>query len=447
MKKLILFALALLSALCAASCDKNSGGGSESGGAIDDGKQFYSASGGAYADGRLYFISDMHLMYQNLDGGEPAILCYDPLCSHGYRSAGGIDGSTDCPAYIGNGHEFLIREKDGGALIYYVYTTVKDMETVYQLRMLDVSAMRVSVLCETGGKDIYKFWLYGDTLYLRVNSGEHNMDVGTIYDLYSLPDTGGKAKPVLSGGGDSPILFDAYGGRIYWRYISGNEIYSSTPDFKETKTVLSGVASVSAMYKGYIYYFKPEGDAVLVESEQVDAEYDPNFSMVGPWKIQPWNLYRQKAEEGSQPELVYTGSVLPIISGPDGSANYYIDRETGTFYLSPLDPVYKGYVLWQETNMSPAAAEQLGLTDTNILTCIKCDSNGRIDAVDLDTLETREVYSGLDGDIFAIYGATGGKLAVKYTLKDADLLREYKKSGATADSALNYYITAFLELK
>ena len=382
------------------------------------------ASGGAYCGERLYYINNMHLMYLGKDSGESAVLCFDPLCNHGFLDGGGIDGNTTCPAYIGNGQKLIAREENGVTAIYYIYLKSEiDKKTlavknVYQLRCLDAGDLKISVVTEITDNSIEKFWLYGDNFYLSLYSADDERETNS--NLYSVPASGGNPRLVLEGTENSPSLVGAWDGRLYWKYAFGTDIYRSSPDFTETEIILSDIRSDCFAYGGYIYYFKSEGDPVTVESESVEGEFDPNYSIKGPWTIYPWNLYRVGAEAGAQSELVYAGMTLPFVSGPDNTANYWLDAENGVFYTAPSDPVYKGYIVWRDTNITPDAAAQLGLTDTDLLTCVLSSTNGRVVAIDLNTLKTSDVYTGLKGDIFSIYGVAGGILAVKYKVTDID---------------------------
>lgn len=386
------------------------------------------ASSGAFCNGFLYYIDDGGYYIKSTDfaTGRTDLCCKDPLCDHGKTEKGGINMASDCTALTG-GSRIVAREEKGHTVLYYDARVGLDCE----LRRFDINENKVSVLAELEGYLLTDFYFYGDDLLLSLSGLGEDMKTG----VFRLD----KELTLLIEGFSSFIGSDERG--IVWRM--GNCVYITSSDFSATAPLMSNYNGMAEYYyDGYIYYYAPNG-YVTLQYEPYTGEFDEKYSSdnSGTAHIPRFEWYRIRTEEGAQAELICDNASMP--QGDE----FFLDHQSGVLYYLPLSPVDRGYVLWQDNSMSPEAAAQMGFSGKPIMKRKIMHSGGGVLALDLTTLQVREVYSALDGDVTEIYGVTGGSLAVKYEIKDTAKVQALIESDPPSSSALEYSAYKLLPLK
>ena len=386
------------------------------------------ASSGAYCNGFLYFIDDSGYYIKSTDfaTGKTDLCCKDPLCDHGKTEKGGINMASDCTA-LASGSRIIAREEKGHTVLYYDARVGLDCE----LRRFDINENKVSVLAELESYLLTDFYFYGDDLLLSLAGLGENMKTG-IYRLDKEPTLLIEGFPALIGSDERGIV---------WRMGSG--VYITSSDFSATVALMSDFNGMAEYYHdGYIYYYA-QNDCVTLQYEPYTGEFEEKYSSgnSGTAYIPRFEWYRIRTKEGAQAELICDNASM------SQTTEFFLDHENGVLYYLPLSPVDRGCVLWKDTSMTPDAAAQMGFSGKPIMKRKIMHSGGCVFALDLVTLEAREVYSGLDGDVTEIYGFIGGSLAVKYEIKDTAKVQALIESDPPSDSALVYSAYTLLPLK
>jgi len=238
-----------------------------------------------------------------------------------------------------------------------------------------------------------------------------------------------------------PTLIGADERGILWKIQQS--IYLTSTDFSATTLLMENfIGMFRHYYNGYLYYFQP-GEPVSCTYDPVQGDFDEKFSSsnTGISLSYSMDCWRIRTEEGAQPQLVSSPNCMHWEEAS------YLDAETGTLYLQPLNPAYLGCTIWQDPTWTEAAAQQMGYSGKPILSHYVLRSGGSVMAIDLDTLEKTEVYTGLDGDITGIYGLHNGALAVKYEVLDREQIEEFMNRGLLTDRPPEEIAHALLQLK
>lgn len=385
--------------------------------------EFLAASSGFCADGRLYSCSGGFVRYMNLETGEERVLCYDPLCSHGNAE---ITNDCECVAYHAQ-DGFLSRVLADDGKVWFLADVSSglpgDFTRYFQLRCIDLEDMSLSVYLQKNEMYIYDFWKYGDDIYLSMpreikdENGRISYSGGSIYRL----GNNGKLTMVLEDTDDVQFQLLASGeGCVYYcgKFGSGT-IYKTTPDFAYTETA----AELNSVYNirisgGYIYYMKKTGNSYRLDGEALEGDFDEDVSnrfLAG----NEYALYRRR-EESDAEEIVYASMPQVRSNSVLNLCAYCVDAEDNRIYLTPLDMTYEGYAVWEQNAMMM----QMGASGKDVLTQIFSETNGRILALDCETLETAAEYTVPGVDVLDICGVKNGRLTGQFRLKNVDELKK-----------------------
>ena len=391
------------------------------------------ASTGSFCDGFLYYKdnSEPYIRYINFKTGQSDLCCFDPLCDHGKVSKGGINMASVCTALTTENQVFA-RQENEHTILYTVRRVFKNEAMSAQIYRFDVNNNKMQLWAELPeGGYLNEMWFYGNELLVSLSRVGEAGEAG----IFCVGDDG--VRCVIPATETMPTLIGSDQRGLIWRNL--NNLYLTSTDFSATVLLTDNFKGQSRFYyDGYIYYRESNAEeAYDLPYMPYDGKYDENWSdsNTGTYTFFPMNWYRLSTEKDAVPELVYQGATE---SSPD---TFFIDTENGILYLQPLDPVYMGYYTYIDPYLTPGAAQQMGFTGEPILYHKWLKAGGRVIAVDLGTLETHEVYNGLDGDITAMYGLTDGKLAVQYTVKDIEKIKE-----TLYDTAAQESVYSFLDL-
>jgi len=379
------------------------------------------AKSGFCSDGYLYFIDNGWLSFTILKSGQTQVLCFDPLCSHEQ-----ITSETTCFA-LANINDFESRVLVHDGKVWFTAKTFSKTRggTEYiQLRSLDPDTMKLDVYLEKNELSITDFWFYGDDIYLSMptvkeqEGGRISYYGGSIYRL----DKKDQLTMVLEDAEDVQFQLLASGeGCVYYRGKFGDgTVYKTTPEFSHTEAaaVLPGVFNVQ-FYKDYVYYQRRTSNSQSAECAAVEGDFDENISITR-YGHEEVSLYRMKLDGSNAEELVYASMPIARSNVVLNHENYHIDSETGLIYLVPLEVVCNGYTVWKPDSMML----KMGASGKDILTGYFSITNGRLTAVDADTLEVVREYTDLGIDILDIYSIEGGKLMGNFASIDPAVLDE-----------------------
>jgi len=394
----------------------------------------------SYCAGYLYYIdkSGNYINYVNFATGADNIACFDPLCSHGKLSNGATDLSADCTALV-SGRKLLARQEDKGIVLYYEHKIhdTRTNEAIIEIRRFDIAGSKISVIASFTGYFLNDFWFYGQDMLLSLSTLGDSPD--TRAGIYRLD--GKKLQLIIQANESMPTLIGADERGILWKIQQS--IYLTSTDFSATTLLMENfIGMFRHYYNGYLYYFQP-GEPVSCTYDPVQGDFDEKFSSsnTGISLSYSMDCWRIRTEEGAQPQLVSSPNCMHWEEAS------YLDAETGTLYLQPLNPAYLGCTIWQDPTWTEAAAQQMGYSGKPILSHYVLRSGGSVMAIDLDTLEKTEVYTGLDGDITGIYGLHNGALAVKYEVLDREQIEEFMNRGLLTDRPPEEIAHALLQLK
>lgn len=378
-----------------------------------------------YADGNLYYCKDSFVRFTILESGHDQVLCFDPLCPHDDKT---LFRDCPCPAVCFQ-DSLLARVLVDDGKAWFLATVFpgaeSDKAVRYHLRCMDLDSMKTKIYLEKNEMRIWDFWKYGDDIYLLMPTQKTKED-GTLTtsggDIYRLNGT--KAEIVYaSPDGTRTTLLSSGPGSIYFT-TEGGTTQQASPDFSvitDAKDYPLSLGLNQQIFDGYVYYQKKTGKCIVIDGILTEGDYADEVSTLVSEGFYEVSLYRQKLGGDGTEELVYAS--MPEPDYFKNSCNYYIDKDSGKIYLTPLDPVCVGYTVWEEKASIAAIS---GITKP-ILTNVFSSTSGRLVAVDTKTLEARDVLSNADVDILDIFAVENGKVMGNLKLNNIDKLIEMKE--------------------
>ena len=383
------------------------------------------AKNGFCSDGTLYYIQDGWLRYAILQTGRGGILCFDPLCLHDE-----VTSETTCPALSRMG-DFESRVLVHDGCVWFTARTVAanigDPEYV-QLRCLDLETMKLDIYLKNNELPILDFWFCGKDLYLSLpspveqNNGGVSLVGGSLFRL----ERNGKLTLAVEDKDETQLrLLGSGAGFLYYggKYGDGT-IWRTAPDFTYTETAAILGNAIDVQFHGdTVYYQKATGNYVTLEVPDVGADYDNESSIVRGGAAEA-ALCRQKLDGYSEEEILYASMPLPMNNAAMNRRNYIFD-DTGLIWLTPLDVTYEGCVIW----LPDIGMMQMGAAGQNIVTGFFSVTNGRVIALEPNTLEIVQEYDGLGVDILDFYAVENGQI-MGYFEAINPAVREEKGTGS-----------------
>ncbi len=383
---------------------------------------FQTAKNGYYSDGRLYYSDNSFVRYINLSTGEDRVLCYDPLCSHDNET---VTADCECIAYCAeDGFTGRVLAEDGR--VWFLASEPAsmlpgDFTTYYQLRCIDLDDMSLSVYLRTNEMHIYDFWMYSGEIYLSMprqetdENGRISYMGGSIYRM----EKSGKLTMVLEDTDSDQLQLLASGeGCVYYNAKFGSgELYRAESDFSGSEAVLTLNGVYNIRISGdYVYYMKKTGNSYRLQCEPVDRDFDAEVSYT-ELAGNEYGLYRMNLSDLTE-ETVYASMPQVRSNTVLNYCTYQIDEPGGLIWLTPLDPAYIGYGIWDPDFWMM----QMGAGGKSVLTGIFSETNGRILALDMNTLEPAAEYSIPGWDVLDIYAVENGRVMGLFRMTDAEKL-------------------------
>ncbi|MBR4896302.1 MAG: hypothetical protein IKZ41_07735 [Clostridia bacterium] len=403
---------------------------------------FLASSEAYYSDGTLYSTGGNLLLYTPLETGEARPLCFDPLCQHEYAGA--------CTARVNHPKSRMI-VKDGMCWFTAMTATktIGDV-SVCQLHAMDVASGKVRVLYEQE-QDILEFWLLGDTVYLSSTTAETNTEPDgnsrieiTGYPVLRLDKYGSTTTVINDPDGMQPVLVGSDGGAVYYRSkVSGGSLYAADYGFQKSIPVFepeTGSWNLT-FFDGWLYYIRrTDRTAVPENDEEIEGEFDEELSFTSGGTARICELVRRGTD--GEEEILCEAVPTPKYNAGEETRLFRIDRDAGILYYVPLDLSYRGSVVWELSAEEKAFHAQFGeLHDKPILTKQYSQSGGRLTALDLVTMESRDVLSDCGADIVDLYAVEDGRVWARFELYDVEEIKAKMAAGVKSDSMLTYAYT------
>ncbi len=358
-------------------------------------------------------------------GDEFHYACTDPLCSH---------DRSECAAWSNSGGDIAIVPKSNGCTVYYFRANADDpwMQDFMAFDMASGKCTRVTTL---PSEPAYTYIIADGFAYFSLNTADEN-NVHSI-NIFRAPLSGGKTEQVTFAENinDGCRLDFCENGYIYFR--RGNDLYR-TVDFTSEELIKSDLSLLwdIQFHDGWMYYAdnletiyykadeeKPEGYQYIYNYSN---DYITEDTLDG---ANSCSIVRTNIETG-ETETVIDG-VTPAYALFTSKWNI-IDN---TLYCIPTKFEYQGKIEWSD------------FASPDSLTYIWSETGGSLIAVDLDTLESREVMSGLDYDITSIESAGDGRILVTSRVFDIDKINEYYKTHPHLGSDLRYSVRYIFDTK
>ena len=407
---------------------------------------FLTSSEAYYSDGTLYSTGNNLLLYTPLETGETRPLCFDPLCQHEY--------SGTCSARVNHPKSRMI-VKDGMCWFTAMTATktIGDV-SVCQLRAMDVASGKVRVLYEQE-QDILDFWLLGDTVYLSSTTAETTAEDGkahteiTGHPVLRLEKNGSTTAVIDDPDGMQPVLVGSDNGAVYYRSkVSGGALYAADYGFQKSVPVFEPEARSwnLTFFDGWLYYIRrTDRTAVPKNDEEIEGEFDEELSFTSGGIVNICELVRRGTD--GEEEILCEAVPTPKYNAGEETRLFRIDRDAGILYYVPLDLSYRGSVVWELSAEEKAFHAQFGeLHDKPILTKQYSQSGGRLTALDLVTMESRDVLSDCGADIVDLYAVEDGRVWARFELYDVEEIKEKMAAGVKSDSMLTYAYTGSEEI-
>ena len=399
---------------------------------------FLASSEAYYSDGTLYATGGNLLFYTPIETGEARPLCFDPLCQHEYVSS--------CPARVNTSMSRMI-VKDGVCWYTANTPTAKPEDvSVFQLRELDAASGKLRFLYEQE-MEILDFWLLGDTVYLSSATAETKTEPDgkthteiTGYPVLRLEKNGSTTTVIDDPDGLQPVLIGSDDGAVYYRSkISGGALYAADYGFRKSIPVFEPeVGSWNlTLYDGWLYYIRRTDRTAHAENdEEIEGKFDKELSYTTGGTEAVCELVRRGP--GGE-EILCEAIPMPKANAGVETRLFRIDRDAGILYYVPLKLSYRGAVEWELSAEEKAFHAQFGeIHDKPVLTKKYSQSGGTLTALDLATMESRDVLSDCGADITDLYAVEDGRVWARFEPYDPEEIKARMAAGERSDSRLTF---------